>query len=526
MNNNVTIQRALISVSNKVGIVEFATDLHDFGVEIISTGGTANVLKQANIPVTNVDSLTGFPEMLDGRVKTLHPVIHGGLLGVRDEPTHVAAMEKHNINPIDLICIDLYPFEETIKKSDVSESDIIEQIDIGGPAMIRSAAKNHRFVTVVTDPTHYSLVLADMNSNNGETTHELRIQLAKYAFTRTADYDTTISQWMDDETEEIPSHLRINGLLEQTLRYGENPNQLGAVYRDVRHSGPSVVTAKVVSGKPLSYNNLVDAAAALELVQDLHSATNNPSAAIIKHANPCGAAVADSINEAVNGAWLCDPLAAFGGIVSVSHKVDVELSHTITQGEKFLEVIVAPSFDDDAIKLLSDRWKNIRLLAVGNEKRNTRWHQLKSVEGGILVQDNFPITTNPEDWDHAAGPTPTKCQLINSHIAWICCGHLKSNSISIVDNKCLIGGGMGQVDRLSAARLAIQRAGSQLTEAKSPVAGSDAFFPFSDGPKLLIEAGIKCIVQPGGSVRDQETIDLCNDKEITLLHTATRLFKH
>ncbi len=526
MTTDIPIQRALLSVSNKEGIVEFAKQLSKIGIEIISTGGTAKTLTDAGVLVSSVDALTGFPEMLDGRVKTLHPAIHGALLGVRDEPSHVAAMEEHEIKPIDLICIDLYPFEETIAKQGVSTSEAIEQIDIGGPAMIRSASKNHKFVTVVTNPHHYPLVLADLEANHGATTFELRRDLARDAFTRTADYDTIISQWMDDDNEDIPTRLRVNGVLEQTLRYGENPDQAAAVYRDVHHSGPSVVTAKVVAGKPLSYNNLMDAAAALELVQDLHDATNMPTAAIIKHANPCGAAVAKTLRDAIDKAWKCDPLAAFGGIVALSGEVDIELAHTISHGEKFLEVLVATSFTHEATTALSERWKNIRLLAVEDTKRQSAWHQLKTVPGGILLQESSPITADIKQWQHVAGPMPTQAQSNDAVVAWISCAHLRSNSISIVDNGALIGGGMGQVDRVSAARLAIQRAAQALQDATLPVAGSDAFFPFPDGPELLINSGITCIVQPGGSVRDQETIDMCNAKNVTLLHTGMRCFRH
>jgi phosphoribosylaminoimidazolecarboxamide formyltransferase / IMP cyclohydrolase len=526
MHHDAPIQRALLSVSNKDGIVDFAQQLSSSGIEIISTGGTAKAIADAGIKVTSVETLTGFPEMLDGRVKTLHPAIHGGLLGVRDNPLHLDAMREHDIHPIDLICIDLYPFEETISQEGVTTSEAIEQIDIGGPAMIRSAAKNHKFVTVVTNPHHYPLVLADLQANNGATTFELRSDLAKAAFTRTADYDLAISQWMDQDDEDIPTHLRVSGILEQTLRYGENPDQAAAVYRDLEHAGPSVVTAKVVAGKPLSYNNLMDAAAALELVQDLHAATNKPAAAIIKHANPCGAAIAETLNEAVDKAWKCDALAAFGGIVALSGEVDLDLAHTITHGEKFLEVVVATAFTEEANAALSDRWKNIRLLAVGDAPPQAKWHQIKSVQGGLLVQEGFSVLATSPDWQHVAGPPPTTSQFEDARLAWITCAHLKSNAISIVDNAALIGGGMGQVDRVSAARLAIQRAGDALNIASAPVAGSDAFFPFPDGPELLINAGVTCIVQPGGSVRDQDTIDLCNTKNVTLLHTGTRRFRH
>ena len=320
--------------------------------------------------------------------------------------------------------------------------------------------------------------------------------------------------------------LRIGGQLEQTLRYGENPDQSAAVYRNLEIGGPSVVTASVIAGKPLSYNNLIDAAAALELVQDLQAGSGKSSAVILKHTNSCGASVAETLDEAFSNAWKCDPLAAFGGIVALSGNVGVDLAHTISHGDKFLEVIVAPSFSTDAAAALSDRWKNIRLLAVGTNKRPEKWRQIRSIEGGILVQEGSPVTPEPSQWEHVAGPEPTEQQQSDAVIAWITAAHLKSNAISIVDQGLLIGGGMGQVDRVSAARLAIQRAGDSLTEAQSPVAGSDAFFPFSDGPDLLIDAGIRCIIQTGGSKRDADTIELCDSRGVTLLHTGTRRFRH
>ncbi|MBT4530170.1 MAG: bifunctional phosphoribosylaminoimidazolecarboxamide formyltransferase/IMP cyclohydrolase [Phycisphaerae bacterium] len=520
------VRRALLSVSNKGGIVEFASYLSSLGIELISTGGTAKALQEAGLEVQDVASLTGYPEMLDGRVKTLHPVVHGGLLGVRDKPAHLSAMEEHNILPIDLICIDLYPFEKTIELENVTDAQVIEQIDIGGPAMIRSAAKNFAFVTVITSPDQYAAVLSDLEENEGATSSELRCSLAKDAFTRTASYDSTIQRWMEGTTESFPSVLHRDDILDQTLRYGENPDQLAAVYTTRNFTEPSVVHADILSGKPLSYNNLMDADAALELVQDLHAATNKPAAAIIKHANPCGAAVSETLSEAFAKAWKCDPLAAFGGIVAVSGAIDAELSQTIAEGQKFLEVIVAPSFSQEAIDNLSSRWKNVRLLAVGNSDRKNRWQQLRSVKGGVLVQELSCVQADADSWEHVAGPPPTEQQVQDARVAWITCAHLKSNSISIVDQSALIGGGMGQVDRVSAARLAIQRASDSLREGTSPVAGSDAFFPFPDGPKLLIEAGVRCIVQPGGSVRDQETIDICEASNVTLLHTKERRFRH
>jgi phosphoribosylaminoimidazolecarboxamide formyltransferase/IMP cyclohydrolase len=526
MQDAIQIKRALLSVSDKSGIVEFATALVDHGIELISTGGTAKVLKNAGLSVIDVSSLTGYPEMLDGRVKTLHPVVHGGLLGIRDEPSHITAMETHSIDPIDLICIGLYPFETTAAQSDATHDEIIEQIDIGGPAMIRSGAKNHAFVTVITRPEQYDSLLQELNTNDGSTSYDLRREFALEAFKRTARYDHAIYAWMQGSTGSFPATLQLNCELEQLLRYGENPDQPAAMYKDSDFHGPTIVTANAVAGKPLSYNNMMDAAAALELVQDLFGSMQRPSAAIIKHANPCGAAVADSLIDAFTKAWKCDTLASFGGIVSLSGHVNQLLADVITEGEKFLEVIVAQSFSEDAIAILSKRWKNIRLMAIGEEPRQKVWQQYRSVEGGILVQELRPIEPDSSRWEHLAGPVPTESQLEDASIAWITSGHLKSNAISIVDQGALIGGGMGQVDRLSAAKLAVERAGSRLESAKSPVAGSDAFFPFADGPKLLIDAGVQCIVQPGGSVRDQETIDLCAERNITLLHTGTRRFRH
>jgi phosphoribosylaminoimidazolecarboxamide formyltransferase/IMP cyclohydrolase len=526
MTSSLPINRALISVSDKTGIVDFARLLHDHGTELISTGGTAKVLEQAGLPVTPVDKLTGFPEMLDGRVKTLHPLIHGGLLGRRDKPSHVKAMEQYDIVPIDLICIDLYPFEKTIEKSTVTESDAIEQIDIGGPAMIRSAAKNFDFVTVVTNPNQYALIDADIAATNGKITHELRRDLATAAFTRTAEYDTIISGWMRGEQPSTSTKIQINAQFEKSLRYGENPNQTACLYKDPTATGANVVTADVVAGKPLSYNNLIDAAAALELVQDLHAYDSRPAVAIIKHTNPCGAAFGVDLTEAFDRAWRGDPLAAFGGIVALSGDVDKKLAHEIANGEKFLEVIIAPAFSHEAKTILSARWKNVRLLAVGKDTRPAHWQQLRSVVGGFLSQSAQPIIAEVSKWEHKAGPELNESLQNDAAIAWITCAHLKSNSISIVSDSSLIGGGMGQVDRVSAANLAIERAGKALAEAKNPVAGSDAFFPFPDGPQLLINAGIKCIVQPGGSVRDQDTIDACQRAGVTLLHTGERCFRH
>lgn len=526
MTTSFPINRALLSVSDKSGIIDFARALHEHGAELISTGGTAKILLDAGLPVLPVDEVTGFPEMLDGRVKTLHPIIHGGLLGKRNDPSHVKSMKAYDILPIDLVCIDLYPFEKTITQPSTSESEAIEQIDIGGPAMIRSAAKNFDFVTVITNPSQYELVLADLQSTNGKITKELRRTLANAAFARTAEYDTIISNWMQGKASSPSTQCTIKGQLERTLRYGENPDQEATLYSDPATTGANVVSAEVIAGKPLSYNNLIDADAALELVLDLHAHSNRPAAAVIKHTNPCGAACGSKIEEAFERAWEGNPVAAFGGIVALSEKVGASLAKEITKGDKFIEVIVAPAFSKVATQTLTRRWKSIRLLAVGQDPRSDTWKTFRSVAGGFLLQNAHPITASIAHWTRKAGPKPTKKTLHDAAIAWITCGHLKSNAISIVSDGSLIGAGMGQVDRVSAARLAIQQASAALPDATKPVAGSDAFFPFPDGPKLLIDAGIKCIVQPGGSLRDQETIEVCEEAGVTLLHTGIRCFRH
>lgn len=538
----VSIRRALISVSDKSDLVPFAKSLVDFGVDIISTGGTAAALAKAGIKVIPIDQVTGFPEMMDGRVKTLHPAIHGALLGRRDLPAHVEAMKRHHITPIDLVCVNLYPFERTILTPNIKEDEAIEQIDIGGPSMLRSAAKNFRFVTVVTAVDQYDRVIRDMQAHDGATTYELRRDLAAAAFTRTAEYDTAISAWMGTRRENpFPSTLRLTYAIAGDLRYGENPHQRAAVYKNPASAEPSVVTAEFLHGKELSYNNLHDGAAALELVQELDELFPDRCAAtIIKHANPCGAAVAASVADAFELAYAGNPLAAYGGILAVSRPIDATAANRIVEGQKFLEVIIAPAigdapaYDDEALKLLRDRWANVRLLASrGIRHTGQRKINYKSVPGGMLVQDRDMKLANPREWQHVAGPKPDERLLQDAAFVWTVAKHLKSNAVAIGRDFQLLGGGMGQVDRVTACRLAIERAtpGKAIQNPKSKiqnplVAASDAFFPFTDGPQLLIDAGVKCIVHPGGSKRDGETIDLCEQRSVTCLLTGTRHFRH
>ena len=543
MSEHIRIRRALISVSDKSGLVEFARELAAMGVEIISTGGTAAALAKAGIAVLPIESVTGFPEMMDGRVKTLHPKVHGGLLGVRNNPEHVAAMTAHSIVPIDLVCVNLYPFEATVAKPGIAEHDAIENIDIGGPSMLRSAAKNFESVTVVTDGAQYPRVIAEMRANAGATTMALRRECAQAVFARTAEYDGAIARWMStagfahaavadaDAAHIFPRQANIRLELADELRYGENPHQRGAVYADRSFTGPSVVGAQLLHGKPLSYNNLLDAAAALELVQDLHAQRPACTAcAVIKHTNPCGAAIADSVLAAFEHAWSGDPMAAFGGIVAFSSTVDVATAEAMATGERFLEVVIAPGYEPKALETLQARWKNARLLATSHASptidRALTW---RSIPGGMLVQERDVHRIDAAQFTHAAGPVPSAATLADAALMFAVAKHLKSNAVCIGANGTLFGAGAGQMDRVASCRNAVEKAKAKLAAMAAgtvAVAASDAFFPFADGPALLADAGVRCIVHPGGSKRDQDTFDLCNARGITCLLTGSRHFRH
>ena len=543
MAEHIRIRRALISVSDKSGLVEFARELAAMGVEIISTGGTAAALAKAGISVVPIESVTGFPEMMDGRVKTLHPKVHGGLLGVRNNPEHMAAMTAHGIAPIDLVCVNLYPFEATVAKPGIAEHDAIENIDIGGPSMLRSAAKNFESVTVVTDGAQYPRVIAEMRANAGATTMALRRECAQAVFARTAEYDGAIARWMStagfahaaiadaDAAHIFPRQAHIRLELADELRYGENPHQRGAVYADRSFTGPSVVGAQLLHGKPLSYNNLLDAAAALELVQDLHAQRPACTAcAVIKHTNPCGAAIASSVLAAFEHAWSGDPMAAFGGIVAFSSTVDVATAEAMAAGERFLEVVIAPGYEPKALETLQARWKNARLLATSHASptidRALTW---RSIPGGMLVQERDVHRIDAAQFTHAAGPVPSAATLADAALMFAVAKHLKSNAVCIGANGTLFGAGAGQMDRVASCRNAVEKAKAKLAAMAAgtvAVAASDAFFPFADGPALLADAGVRCIVHPGGSKRDQDTFDLCNARGITCLLTGSRHFRH
>ena len=532
MSDLVPVKRALISVSDKTDLVPFARSLASRGVQIISTGGTARVLAEAGVEVTAIDDVTGFPEMMDGRVKTLHPRVHGGLLALRDNADHVASMKEHGIEAIDLICVNLYPFEKTIAKPDVTSEEAIEQIDIGGPSMLRSASKNHRFVAVVTEPGQYDRVTACLDTNDGSTTLALRTSLAATAFARTAAYDTSIAAWMRQrdpslsKEESFPNPLLVRLDRLQQLRYGENPHQGGVLYADARVTEPSVARAEQLHGKELSFNNLYDANGALELVKEM-DASDACAAAVIKHANPCGFAVGVDAATAFVKAYAGDPLAAFGGIVAFNCPIDVKAAEQIVEGQKFLEVIVAPSYEPAALALLQERWKNVRLLATGPlpspRKRDAHDHDIKKITGGMLVQQRDLAVIDTGDWQHKAGPKPDGDALGQMELATIAVKHLKSNAVCIVNDHRLVGAGAGQMDRVASCNIAISKAGER---AKGGVVGSDAFFPFRDGPDLLIAAGVKAIAQPGGSKRDEETITACEGAGVTLMFTGRRHFRH
>ncbi len=520
------IRRALLSVSDKSGLLEFATFLHESQVELLSTGGTAKAIRDAGIPVKDVSAHTGFPEMLDGRVKTLHPMIHGGLLGVRGNAEHESTMAAHNITPIDLIVVNLYPFEETIAKG-ADFDTCIENIDIGGPAMIRSAAKNHAGVTVVVDPVDYGVVIADMKINGNAVSDLTRRQLAARAFARTASYDAAISTWFAGQLgDEFPRRLSFAGKLKQTLRYGENPHQTAALYvTGEKRAG--VAAALQVQGKELSYNNINDTDAAYELVAEF----SQPACAIIKHANPCGVALGTDCLDAYTKALVCDPVSAFGGIIALNRPIDGRTAAKIT--ELFTEVVIAPGADDEA-KAFFAKKKNLRLLITdGLPDPSLPGRTVRNVAGGYLVQgrDNGRVTK--ADLKIVTKVKPTDQQMDDLLLAFTICKHVKSNAIVYVKNGATVGIGAGQMSRIDSARIAhskskdaAQALGQQGALTAGSVVASDAFFPFPDGLLVTAEAGAVAVIQPGGSIKDEDVIKAADDKGLAMVFTGMRHFRH
>ena len=530
MTDLVPVRRALISLSDKNGLHELAAGLARHGVEIVSTGGTAATLRQEGAVVRDVSDLTGFPEMMDGRVKTLHPKVHGGLLGVRDNPEHAAAMEEHGIAPIDLVVVNLYPFLNTVM-SNADRDTIIENIDIGGPSMVRSAAKNHAHVAIVTDPADYAELLAELDANVGQTSLQLRRRLAAKAFALTAAYDSTISQWFAfaDQGERWPATWTRASTLKMPLRYGENPHQQAALYLPVGPAARGVAQAEQVQGKELSYNNLNDANAALDLVSEFRG--GDPTIVIVKHANPCGVATRGSLLDAWTEALACDSVSAFGGIIAANRPLDAATAEAISS--IFSEVVVAPDADADARAIFA-RKKNLRLLITGELPDPGRGGQTMAViAGGILVQDRDNGMITRDQLKCVTRRQPTEQELADCLFAWTVAKHVKSNAIVYAKDGVTAGIGAGQMNRRDSARIAAIRA-REAAEANAwpeprtvgSAVASDAFFPFADGLLAAAEAGATAVIQPGGSIRDDEVIAAADEAGLAMLFTGMRHFRH
>jgi phosphoribosylaminoimidazolecarboxamide formyltransferase / IMP cyclohydrolase len=528
------VTRALLSASDKRGLVDFARGLGALDIELLSTGGTYKTLAEAGIAVREVSDHTGFPEIMDGRVKTLHPKVHGGILALRGAPGHQAAMREHGIAPIDLVVVNLYPFEASVARAGVTREEAIEQIDIGGPSMVRSAAKNHRHVGIVTDPQDYPRVLAALQAPGTALDDKLRRELAHKAFAATARYDAAIADWLFTQeradgmtSERFPASYNLVGRRVLELRYGENPHQQAAFYA-TPHAGPlpaepSIATAEVLGGKALSYNNLVDLDAALALAKEF----DGPFVAVLKHSNPCGAAAADTVAQALEQAWAGDPLSAFGSVLAFTRPVDAQCAKFLVDGNRFVEAIIAPSFDGDAFELLTHKpkWgKSVRLLACGPfgpASRAAGSTETKQLIGGFLVQDR-DLTAEGD------GQVPTKSRPSaehkrSLHFANRIAKHVKSNAIVLAQGTQVVGVGAGQMSRVDAVRLAAHKAADR---ARGSVLASDAFFPFPDGVEAAIDAGVAAILQPGGSVRDAEIVAACDARGVPMIFTGARHFRH
>jgi len=523
------VTRALLSVSDKSGLIEFARALSAHGVDLVSTGGTAKAIAAAGLKVSDVSDLTGFPEMMDGRVKTLHPKVHGGLLAIRDNAEHKKAMADHGIAQIDLLVVNLYPFEETVAKN-ASWEDCIENIDIGGPAMIRAASKNHDDVTVVVEPSDYQSVLDELATNNGATTRTLRRRLAAKAYARTAAYDAAISNWFAEQLNtEAPDFRAVGGKLVEALRYGENPHQTAAFYR-TPELRPGVASARQVQGKQLSYNNINDTDAAYEAIAEFDP-KRTAACVIVKHANPCGVAEGSNLVEAYRKALACDSTSAFGGIVALNQTLDAETAKVIT--EIFTEVIVAPDATDEAIAIVAAK-KNLRLLLAGSlPDPRAAGFTAKTVAGGLLVQSRDNAVVDDMTLKVVTKRQPTEAELRDLKFAFRVAKHIKSNTIVYAKDLATVGVGAGQMSRIDSARIAARKAQDAAAEmklaepmTKGSVVASDAFFPFADGLLVAIEAGATAVIQPGGSVRDDEVIKAADDAGIAMVFTGTRHFKH
>lgn len=501
---------ALISVSDKTKISDLAFSLIKNGYEIIATGNTAKLLKENNIGVTEISSLTGFPEIFDGRVKTLHPKIFGGILFRRDISSDIEQADKNDINPIDIVCVNLYPFVKTISKPDSTLEEIIENIDIGGPSLVRASAKNYKFVSILTNPDQYDSFIDELNS--GKISESTRKKLAVEAYSHTANYDTHIANYLEKRFEESPSYLRVNEKINYTLRYGENPHQSAAVY------GNFDEYFEVFHGKEISYNNILDLVSAVELCEDL----GETACTIIKHNNPAGAAIGKTTFDAYNLALKCDPVSSFGGIVVFNKEVDAE---TATELNKiFLEIVCAPSFSKEALEVLKK--KKDRRLVLQKKSILSQTKTFRSIPGGILAQDSDSISLNDSELKFVTDKKPTASEMDDLKFAWKIAKHTKSNAIVYVKNKTTLGVGAGQMSRIDSAKIAVMKAKEHGLDLNGSVAASDAFFPFADGLLEIIKCGAISVIQPGGSVRDQEVIDAANKNNISMVFTGIRHFKH
>jgi phosphoribosylaminoimidazolecarboxamide formyltransferase/IMP cyclohydrolase len=521
----IRIRRALVSVSDKTGVVEFARGLARLGVAIVSTGGTAAALRDGGVEVTDVAELTGSPEILDGRVKTLHPRLHAALLAVRDDPAHAATLEAEGIEPFDLVCVNLYPFEQTIAGAEVGEEEAIENIDVGGPTMIRAAAKNHRYVAVVVEPESYDAVLAELQESDGELSAETRHWLANEAFAVTARYDAAISRWFGLRYESFPSHWVMPQEKFLELSYGENPHQRAALY--VEAGARSHVLSRVAKrhGRALSFNNVLDLDSARKLLDEF----DEPACVIVKHNNPCGAAIADDAGAAYEAALACDPMSAYGGVIAFNRPVDEALAERLH--ENFIEVLIAPGYEPAGLAAL-ERKESIRILEATEQRGyEPRERDVKRVRGGLLVQEPDRITETRESMDVVSRAAPSEEQWRDLLFAWKVCRHVRSNAIVIAKEGATIGIGAGQMSRVDSVRIAIDKARDARGEdAPDLLAGSalasDAFFPFADGPRLALDAGAGAVIQPGGSVRDEDVIAAIDEAGAAMVFTGRRHFRH
>jgi phosphoribosylaminoimidazolecarboxamide formyltransferase/IMP cyclohydrolase len=517
------IKRALISVSDKLGLAGFARGLTALGVEIFSTGGTRKHLESEGIPVRDISEYTGFPEMMDGRLKTLHPKVHGGILCRHDNPQDMQAMAQHGILTFELVVVNLYPFETTAARKGVTAEEAIEQIDIGGPTMVRAAAKNHAFITVATNTEQYSEILEEITAR-GCTTLELRYRLAAEAFAHTANYDRAIANFFTGEAPGgvFPDIIRMNLTRKGVLRYGENPHQQAAVYAKPDSTDANVVAAKQINGKELSYNNLLDLDSALSIVRSFA----RPAAVVIKHNNPCGAATDDKLAAALEKAMAGDPLSAFGSVLGLNRAVDAASAEVLAAPGLFIEAIVAPDYEPAALEILTTRpkWKaNVRLLKVGQLGPSQQHWTYRCLEGGMLMQDADVLPDPEELWQVVTQKKPSSTQMADLRFAWEIVRHVKSNAIVLAKDCMLLGAGAGQMSRVDSTKIAIEKAGERST---GSVLASDAFFPFPDSIEAAAAAGVCAIIQPGGSKKDDEVIAACNNKGIPMIFTGRRHFKH